>query len=56
MPGGRCAYLINYTKKPVRVKLSVPSKVTAARDLITGRETGLGFSLEPMTPMLLELH
>jgi len=56
MPGGRCAYLINYTTKPVRVKLSVPPNVTAARDLVTGRETGLGFSLDPMTPVLLELH
>ncbi len=56
MPGGRCAYLINYTKKPVKVRLSVSPKVTTARDLITGRETGLGFSLDPMTPMLLELR
>ena len=27
--------------------------MTGTRDLITGRETGLGFSLDPMTPLLL---
>ena len=54
--GTRAAYAINYTKKPVKLNLKAEGDFKEARDLISGKEMGLKFTLEPMSPVLLELH